>query len=880
MASLSPAEVLETILNVPETDNVRVHEDYAVAALAMPANLAARLIPAAQKCLRSPYKRLLSDKLGKLMAHLAEGGQIEAAVKLARSVLEVLPDPRAKEKRSDFWSIPEPIAHFDAWSYGEVLKNDFPCVVKSAGMPALDLACNLLDKAVHIYTRRSKQKNEGPEDMSSVWRPAIEDHAQNNAFSIKDALVACVRDVSLLLVKEKKASVADVLEILENRRWRVFHRIALFLLAQFPDSATGLVVSHINNRELFDAYWACHEYAALLRVGFERLAPDDQKVVLEWISGGPNLKEYREWITRVSGQEATDEQCANRTKHWQRDRLVFLEGKLAEPWKARFETLVNELGRPEHADFSFYMESGFIGPTSPVGTEDLRSRTVAELVDFLKTWLPPQDEEAPSPEGLGRQISEIVTQEPDRFAQEATLFCGLDPTYVRALLTGLRNAVTNKKKLPWESSLALCAWVLSQPREIPGRAVRAFDADPNWEETRKAIANLLWVGMAQGTANLPLEHRKKIWDIVLPLSEDPDPTPEYEVRNGTMGSMGLSINVTRGCAMHAVMQYACWVRGPRGREGGDGFDEMPEVREVLEKHLDVNRDSSLAVHSVYGRWFPALLSLDQTWAVAHALQIFPLEESQHERWTAAWNTYIVFCPATAGMLPVLAQQYSKAIDLLSEPLDEGMHFANPKACLGQHLMVFYWLGNFQSAALGPLFDKFWEKADGLARGQAIEFIGNSLWRTKINIPQNVLELLRKLWEQRMTVAERASNPKDYEWEMSAFGWWFSSGKFDDDWGLVQLAKAVEIAGKFEGEQQVADRLVVLVSSLPMKVVKCFEQMVRHDREGWHVHYWKEQLRSALATACRDKDPAVVSAAKELIETLGKRGYLEFGELLP
>ena len=44
MASKSPEHVLEVILKIPETQNVRVHEDLAEAACAMPPKLAARFI--------------------------------------------------------------------------------------------------------------------------------------------------------------------------------------------------------------------------------------------------------------------------------------------------------------------------------------------------------------------------------------------------------------------------------------------------------------------------------------------------------------------------------------------------------------------------------------------------------------------------------------------------------------------------------------------------------------------------------------------------------------------------------------------------------------------------------------------------------------------
>src|SRR4051794_10926526 len=45
MACEAPETVMEVMLQIPDTENVRVHEDMAEAAAAMPAKLAARLVP-------------------------------------------------------------------------------------------------------------------------------------------------------------------------------------------------------------------------------------------------------------------------------------------------------------------------------------------------------------------------------------------------------------------------------------------------------------------------------------------------------------------------------------------------------------------------------------------------------------------------------------------------------------------------------------------------------------------------------------------------------------------------------------------------------------------------------------------------------------------
>jgi hypothetical protein len=58
----------------------------------------------------------------------------------------------------------------------------------------------------------------------------------------------------------------------------------------------------------------------------------------------------------------------------------------------------------------------------------------------LQGWQAADGFEEPAPEGLGRILESVVSQDPTSYANAAALFEGLAPTYVRALLGGLANA--------------------------------------------------------------------------------------------------------------------------------------------------------------------------------------------------------------------------------------------------------------------------------------------------------------------------------------------------------------------------------------------------------------------------------------------------------
>jgi hypothetical protein len=478
-------------------------------------------------------------------------------------------------------------------------------------------------------------------------------------------------------------------------------------------------------------------------------------------------------------------------------------------------------------------------------------------------------------------LQEVVAEDPQRFAKEAERFIGLDPTYVRAIISGLEGAIRRQKNFEWSPVLKLCRWVVEQPREIPGRKVEMMEADPDWGWTRKAIAHLFLTAFEGDRGNAPFELREEIREILKPLTDDPDPTPKEEerYRGSTMDPATLSINTVRGTAMHAVVQYALWVRRhlekqPDATERvSRGFDEMPEVREVLEAHLDTNCDPSLAIRSVYGQWFPWLVLLDRNWAEKWKAQIFPLDAENKEYFDAAWNTYIIFCQPYDNVFQILRDVYADAVDQIGQHEVRFRYLTDPDGRLAEHLMAFYWRGKVELK--DPLFVSFWEKAPDPLRAHAIEFIGRSLKYTDESIPGEIIERLKELWEERFSQVKK--DPAKHEREVAAFGWWFVSGKFDVDWSISMLSEALKLVPKTEPADMVIERLSEIAETYPLESIECLRRIAEGDKEGWLLYTNEEAIRKVLQIGLAN--PNTRKRTEELINYLGRRGFLSYRDLL-
>ena len=887
MASLESDVVLEIMLKIPVTDNVRVHEGLADAALAMPPDLAAEWVKREVEWI-DKQKRLyfLADKLGALIKHLALGDQVSIALTLSRSLLAILPDPKTKEVKEEDGAlgfIPEPQARFDVWDYEQVLKKYIPHLVQTSGEKGLMLLCDLLQDALKLSKRHPEK--DYPEDYSYVWRPAVEEHEQNLNLSLKDKLVTAVRYSVETLVKSNKAMIPQLIKTLEDRKWRVFSRITLHILGLNPEASLDLVTSRLTNKRMFDEGANNHEYVLLMAKGFGLLREEDKKIILKWIEEGPDLEKFKMSREQWTGKRPSDEDASRYKKFWQRDRLSWFKTGLPEDWKMRYEALIKECGEPEHPEFAVYRGGTWVGPTSLKSAEELRSMSLEVLVEFLKSWKPAGDEMAPTSEGLGRELSGVIAQDPNRFAAGSVKFKELDPTYVQSLFSGLRDAAKQKKAFPWAPVLELCLWVVNQPREIPGRKGEYADLDPGWVWTRKAIAELLSSGFESYDVTIPFDLRSLAWRILRPLTEDPDPTPEHEAEYGgsNMDPVTLSINTTRGEAMHSVIHYALWVRRhiekePDGKDRiGRGFKEMSEVKDVLHYHLDPNHDPSLAIRAVYGQWLPWLASLDRDWTVKNIIKIFPPGETLQNMRNAAWEAYIIFCPPYDNVFELLREEYSHAIELLGSFSKEKQYLADPESRLAEHLISFYWRGKLLLDEENGLLDRFYKRASDKVRGYAFDFIGRTLETEKDAIASEIIERLKTLWNRRLVVA--SSSPEYHAKELAAFGLWFASAKFDDRWSIDQLMEVLKLTRKAEPDHMVIERLVEVCKVFPQESVDCLKLMAEGDKEGWEIYGWREQAQTILSVVLQSPDPNIKSAAENVVHYFGTRGYLEFRSLL-
>ena len=539
--------------------------------------------------------------------------------------------------------------------------------------------------------------------------------------------------------------------------------------------------------------------------------------------------------------------------------------------------LVAEIGEPRHADVEVVHGEPQWGPTSPKSEDELFLLDTNSIITFLGSWEAQKGWMDPSPEGLARAFQAVVKRKPTDFSAAATTFETLDPTYVRALISGLSDAVREGKQITWEPVLNLSQWVLDQPIEIPGREKtdRRFDeGDPDWSWTRKSIARLLRDGCERVPAHIPFESRRLVWELISQLTNDADPSLDYERnRAGSFKPITLSINTTRGEAMHAVMAYASWIRRHLGKDDQANFEAMPEVATLLQRRLALDVEPTLTVRSVYGQNLPRLIGIDRNWVVGHLEAIFPPQPEHQQYWEIAWSSYVIFSRCYSWAYDVLSNEYDRAIRLLSKGGLEEQE-ADPNESLTDHLMILYWIGRLKLNE-GPLVE-FYERASEELRAHALNFVGRAL-KDSDNVSSDQLERLKQLWEQRLA-ANTGTNAQKSSKEVAQFAVWFWSDKLDDDWALEQLIASMKVSEDIEREFFGIPRLARLSASIPLKSLIALDLLIKSAHRKRDYFHGQDEAKTIIENGLRSSDLTAQKKARQIANYLLSLRYSEFREL--
>jgi len=885
-------QVLNIMLDVSATKNRLIHTDFAEAALALPVDLAAKWAMREVEWLKHGYviHGFLETNLGKLISKLAKEREAQVAVKLAAELLSISPDPEEAAKRAIKDEMERivrgslvPVTRCDRFNYEQVLTKHIPDLAVSEPFGTLDLLCALLEKAILCSQREGEARK--PHDPTFIWRPAIEENDQNKDYKIDCPLITAIRDTAESICERQPERTAEVVLTIEKYEWNVFRRIGMHILRAVKDAPVEMIEQRLANRDLLLDPHCHHEYYHLLKDKFRFLSAARQQEVLGLINQGEDL---------AARDDLPPERRVQRKEQWQHRILSAIKDDLPAGAKAQYQKLDAKLGKSVMPpDFNAYSSGGiWQGPQSPRKIDDLALMTNDELIAFLKDWQPSGEWMSPTPYGLGAVLGELVQKQPDRFLTDRVKFMdeGLSPTYIRNIISGFCRVLEGGGKVSFEPVYELCGWVLRQDKDMSGRVwpddfKDGIDVDMRWRFAHVEALRFIDKSLSD-EAGMPFSFRKQVWDLLRPLTDDPDPTVEEEKDriNDSNDPLSLSINTMRGKALHAAMKYAMWVYRNikdeiKTRENRTpNFTDMEEVREVMTDHLNLAVDQTQTSRAVYGQWIAQFIHLGPEWVKDNMALLFPREPKRKPLRDAVWNTYLIYGgQLRRNVVGFLRDIYREEIKALEGAQIGEKSRESPSERLAEHAVIIY-LWEEHNLDGDTLINLFLSVAPPHLITHVMDFIGRDVFRSK-EVDPGIIGRMQALWDWR--VKRGCGYEKMNKDELAAFGWWFASEKFEPDWALRNLAETLKMTPINASNLQAVEYLSDLYSSYPAEVMRCLQLFVHVNSDPWFFVSSRKQkgVWTILDQGMVAEDAAIRDKAEEIVHLLGSKGHLEYRELL-
>lgn len=804
-----------------------------------------------------PTNRLLAHLFKDLLDTLIRTEEFEAALHLADKLLEAESPviSEAVHRRRVHTAL-------DDYDYSMVSKSLCAAPAKSVP-PFIRLLVAKLGRVI-LFEHAS---GDGTDDLSSAWRPAIEDHAQNwNFGDIEESLVNAIRDLSEKAIHEAVENTSSIrLEAMIDKLlqhdppYSIFDRIKLHLFRVFKEAFIGSIDKVLREKISDPHTW--HEYARLIEEAFPLLPKAVQNEYLKLIDKAPGVKR-REWL-----------------EEWRVRRLALVKDHLTPEQKKRNAALLERVAALETPDLLTTHHVGSVGPKSPITESDLALLSPEQIVGQVKTWVPKGGFFGASRSGFASVLGSVVAKEATSFSRESQRFSDetIHPVYTYHFLLGLEEGLKSGAELDWEAILRLGAGILDRARKglLPEiKRTREEDIwETNWDGVFLQLARLVALGLDGRENGIASGFAARVWGLIEFLCEHPDPTTQYEAKYGGQNSdpFTLSLNTVRGQAFHALFLYIFWENrsSTTGRREQEHFIPEP-AKQVLELHLSPTHDPSLTVRSVYGRFLPWLLSFGGKWAEQLVPLIFP--DDANLRY-AAWEIYLsnqLFGDVYRRLRP----QYERALRDLRDGIPSRRYFSEPIQRLAEHAMIAY------AYELEPpdnsFFEEFFRRSKGKQAGFAVSFGGRAyISRDAIargeRLPKRVV--LERFWEWRLEESKSAN-------ELKEFGWWAKKDRFDNRWMLERLLETLKRTnGSVEGHTIVLTALRDLAGSHPRLSVEILELMVKcRTQKSYFLFAYSGEVKHILGEILRSENTTAQKLAHRLVDHMTKLGFEDFRQL--
>jgi hypothetical protein len=501
---------------------------------------------------------------------------------------------------------PQPVSIVEDHWLKELIDRHVPSLARRVGRKAAD-----------IFSARLREvfAGDGRENLTWLWRPAIEDHAQNHRWrNVENRMVEGLRETLLHWVDHDADAAVSYVDSMLKDHAQIIRRIALNTINQRWDALRSMF-SALIGPNLFEQ-GLLHETYHLLERHFQSFS-DTEKTA--------TLKAIRELPKPEAGEDSE-----RYLRHKHRDWLSAIAGKGSAEADAWFEQLLadSSLGALSgHPSFNSYMET-WRGPgPSPYQPQELLAfAQVGTLTEILNSFTETDSWRGPTTRALVDALEEAIIGNPPVFVDLVPSFLRTRRPYQYGLLNAFKRLwETNRSTIPdWSRAWHMLFSFMEELLLSDAFWTEAASEDANLTPTRdwipSLVAELLRAGTRDDSAAYPAEFLERGWALIRRLLERTEALTQV-----TDDAMTDAINSPKGKAIEALFSHALRACRLSDRERGNHTETWEHMRPVFDTELSLSRNGNYEFSTLLAAYIGNLYYLDRSWVQGNVVHIFPPE---------------------------------------------------------------------------------------------------------------------------------------------------------------------------------------------------------------------------------------------------------------
>jgi hypothetical protein len=871
-------DTILSIIGKIETENSRVQELLLDALAELPSEDSILVLEKIGGWLTSPFADFLPIKYGILIEEWISADFSREAISLFEKLITPV-SPGLVNDQKDLFHSPLRFKSEHYWI------ND---VIQKHYITLLNADCEGVFEAYDRQTRRYLELANDivGSDVESYtgyrWRPDIPFRSSSSSDLVAyDVLVDGLRDALVVFCSKKPEKGYEKLSSYLDGDHIIFQRLGIFTLRssgrQYPD----LLDKVLSNRDYLENIYFHADYKGLMKDQFGNVSLNIRQKVLGWILEGPldadaRALRHAQWNNR--DVEEADKQFI--IERWRLEHLALVSQHLTGSPESVLDDLVAKYGKAdteEKPNISTSVSWGRV--PSPVPVEELEKMSFDELVEVMIAYNEPSDSFLDPGESLAEGFGSIVQNNPVKYGDFAYRLTDskLRFVYVYHFLNGISEAIKNNKEKLTDVVISLCESVVRETIEQTKRP--SSPHEPNLLACQLEVGRLVENVLRSNDPYLTEGLLSRIKSILFILVENSDPAADNET--GGFDPFTRSLNCVRGVAMHGIMNYLLYVDRQRKQIEKKEVHKPSiesDVQKVLQNKLDKEKDTSLAVHSVFGAYLPQLQYLDRGLVKQNIEKIFPELEDQSKYWQAAWDAYIFSSNVYGDVFKLLVHHYQRALQLLSVPAEAKNIGSSPSERLAQHIMFSYLNELTDFGHENKLLDLFFANAPDQIRSSAVFWLSKVLESQKPLDKDQLWARLWRLWKVRIEFAVNAERPDNFSQEISDYLRWLPHVPVDLGFLSEVLQQSIRFLNHGFSAQLMASFAANNCEKYPAEAVSLIYNAIKSTKEPWWGPEENDEetiLKSALASGNSDaEDIAIV-----LINYRGEQGDFRWKGLI-